>query len=662
MKKRLFALALTLTLLCGCGGSPAKKEPPAPDTPKRTEAPAPTQKPADSSAPTEAPKPIETPAPTEAPAPSPEENPLLLAEGIYRLYSSETEGYASLASESGAEAWITLRRSGAADYMGPDADGAYREWRGIPCMVDAEGTFRFEVPDDFIAYDMSGRIGDDKLLELSLSWRNPDGSSGGSTLCFKRVRMNDGAEVGQYNGIKLAGDQLSDLKTVIDPACMAFCTCIYSCPEEIDWTQVFYDGAGLTEEPGDAAMEEYLQDGGWGELDMECIREDSLREFVWKNTLTSYDLAEHPLFPRWFRSSDGCYMFEHGDTNAIPIDIYEAYADYDLYKLFYMRSNWENYVFDQVPFVLTVYIRDGQWQYVSNLPADWPEPKTLLTMSYYGDLADAQTVNNLTETIEVEQEPWMEPYGWSWAVFTAQEDGVRWIVEQADDHVDEGYDVLIPGEYVASGVLNRGESAAVHTNQPWHTEMRLIATGGGQYYSEYVFGQDNWKHLNDGDTRRIVAHDLAGEGRGCAPRTEAELSSFLRDGNWALLDKTTGELAAAVQFRDYRYLTVCNTDGGFNAFLNFDRYDARPTQAPDLISLEYAEYSENGLQLPGYTDREMIGDYQLYMIQLDGEQVLTLTQVSEGEGILSVFCPEADEGGVFTLHRYKGATEEEGQG
>ncbi len=98
MKKRLFALALTLALLCGCGGSPAKKEPPAADAPKQSEASAPTQKPADSPAPTEAPNPIGTPAPTEAPAPSPEEHPLLLAEGIYRLYSSEAEGYASLAS------------------------------------------------------------------------------------------------------------------------------------------------------------------------------------------------------------------------------------------------------------------------------------------------------------------------------------------------------------------------------------------------------------------------------------------------------------------------------------------------------------------------------------------------------------------------------------
>lgn len=650
-RERLFALLLALLLLSGCGASPAKQEPSAP--PKQTEAPAP--------APTEPPKPVETPAPTEAPALMPEDSPLVTAEGIYRLYSSEAEGYAELASESGAEAWITLRRSGAADYIGPDQEGAYREWRGIPFSADADGTFRFEVPEDFLAFAMSGRMDENRLLELSLSWFNPDGSTGGTTLWFKRIVMNDGADVGLYNGIKLAGDQLIDLQTALDPACMAFCTCIYSCPEEIDWAQVFHDGAGLTEKPSDAAMEEYLRSGGWGELDIECIREDRLREFVWKHTLTSYDLADHPLYPRWFRSSDGFCMFEHGDTNAFSLDIYEAYADYDLYKLYYMRPNWENYFFGQVPFVLTVYIRDGEWQYVSNLPADRPQPETLLTLSYYSALEDAQAVNNIVATAEAVQAPWMEPYDWCWAVFTAREDGVRWIVEQADDHVDEGYDVMIPGDYVAGGVLNRGESAALYTNQPWHAEMRLTAAVGNRYAS-YVFGGDNWKHLNYADERRIIGHDLAGEGRGCAPQTEEELSAFLRDGNWALLDKSSGELVAAVQFRDYRYLTAFNMNGGFNAFLNFDRYDARPAQAPDVISLEYAAYSENDLQLPGYADREAVGDYRLYPVQLDGEQVLTLTQVSEGQGILSVFCPEADEGGVFTLHRYKGTVEEEGQG
>ncbi len=672
MKKRLFAMTLAALLLSGCGASNVKSGPAAPasEPPQQTAAPtpeaspSPTETPAPAPTPTETPAPAPTaePAPTEQPVPPVEGHPMIVSEGTYRLYCSEAEGDRTTAAESGAEAWVTLRRSGAADYISRDMDGAWREWRGMPFNVDEEGVFRFEPPDDFIAYDMSGRIDGDGLLELSLSWTNPDGSSGGTTLWFSRVVTNGVADAGLFNGRKLSDDEMAKLREALDPACMAFCTTVYACPEEIDWTQVFYNGAGISEEPSETALAEYLSGGGWGELDMECLRDERVREFVWKHTLTSYDLADHPLFPRWFESSDGYYIREHGDTNAFPVEFYEAFADYDLYKLRYTRPDLEGYGRGASPFELTVYIRDGQWQYVSNLPADRAAPKTLLTLAYYAEdaLAQARAVNDIVDTVDTEPQPWMEPYDWGWAVFTAQADGVRYIVEYADDHVDEGFDVLIPGDYVASGVLNKNESVALRTNQPWHAEMRLTATLGS-HYASHVFGQDNWKHLNYGDARRLVGHDLAGEGRGCAPDTEEELSAFLRDGNWALCDHS-GRLVASVKFHDYRYMTFFRPDLGFSAFLRFDRYDARPTEAPDLILMEYSDLEESGGGLDGYRDRDALGDYQLHMIQLDGEQVLTLTQVSEGDGILGVVCPEADEGGVFTLHRYQGTAEFEGQG
>ena len=181
-------------------------------------------------------------------------------------------------------------------------------------------------------------------------------------------------------------------------------------------------------------------------------------------------------------------------------------------------------------------------------------------------------------------------------------------------------------------------------------------------YGGKIFGEDNWKHLLYGDARVLVGHDLAGERRGCAPRTEAELSNFLTDGNWALLDPESGEPVARVEFHDYRYLTVSDTERGFCAFLNFDRYDARPTEAPDMIALEYAEDFDSMWENPGYSYGDPVGEYQLHMAQLDGEQILTLTQVSDGRGILSDFCAAADEGGSFTLHRFQGTVEMEAQG
>ena len=238
---------------------------------------------------------------------------------------------------------------------------------------------------------------------------------------------------------------------------------------------------------------------------------------------------------------------------------------------------------------------------------------------------------------------------------------MRYIVETAEGYENQGFDVLIPGDCVDSGVLRKGQSAAVRTNQPWYAEMRLSATCGA-LYADYVFGQDNWKHLLFEDERRLVGHDLAGEGRGCTPKTEEELACFLSDGSWALLDPSTGKPLAAAIFHDYRSVTFFDTEQGVGAVISFDRCDARPTEAPDMLSLACSDYDDRGWTLEGYANGDPLGDYQLFAVQLDGEQILTLTQISEDVGILSTLFPAADEGGMFTLHRFKGTAIFEGQG
>ena len=490
------------------------------------------------------------------------------------------------------------------------------------------------------------------MLCVSFSWG--DLNVGDSTCRFRRIGMHEG----DFNGRALTEQELAQLNRDFDG--YAFCTTAYACPEEIDWTQVCYNGAGISEEPPARILQAYLDAGGWGELDIEAIQDYRLREFVWKNTLTSYDLADTTLWLHWF-DEDGWYIFEHGDTNIVSVDFYEGYVDGELYKLRYTRPDWEHYRFGAEPFVLTAYIRDGEWQYVSNLPARWPEPQPLVTLRYYDTLEDAQAVNNVVDTASLEQTEWMEPFGWSYAVFTAQTDGVRYILETVDDYTDEGLDVTIPADYVASGVLNAGESAAVYTNRPWHAALRLTVTGGS-FYGSYVFGEDNWKHLYDDDARTILGRDLAGEGRGCTPESEEELSAFLCDGSWALLDRDTAGVVGSVSFHDYRLMNLRSMDFSADAFLDFDRYDARPQQAPDMICLKYSEESGYSWGIDGVGEGEPIGDYRLYMVQLDGEQVLSLRFVGEGRNILGELFPEADEGGSFTLHRYKGTAELEGQG
>ena len=632
MKRTLPALILAAMLLTGCGASPAQ-----------TEAPAETETPAA----TAAPSPTATPAPTPAPTEPPAENrtPSREIDGIYRIYAHETEGDYMLASESGAEAWLLLRRSGTADYMDTTGDGTFREWRGMAYSVGEDGVFHFDVPDDFLFADMSAQWGREGMLELSFSWG--DLNVGGSTCWFRRLEMHDGP----FDGRALTERELAQLNR--DFTGGPFCAAVYSDPTEIDWRQVCHDGAGVSETLPEHIRMAYLDDGGWGELDIEAIQDFRLREFVWKNTLTSYDLADAPLRLSWYEK-DGWYLYEHGDTNAFQVDFYEGYADGDLYKLYYQRADWEHFRFDTMPFVLTAYIRDGEWQYVSNLPVSRTEPEPLLKLSYYPSQEAAEAVLTLKDVHTLEKTEWTEPSGWAWAVFTAQTDGVRYRLELLEDYTDEGLELAIPGECIGSGVLDRGESAVVYTNQPWHASLRLTAVCG-DLYGSYVFGEDNWKHLLDSDVRTVVGHDLAGEGRGCAPETEEELSNFLCDGAWALMDRTTNEPVAAVSFHDYRNMLVRGRDFAFDTCLSYDRYDARPGEAPDLICAEFSDGYGDNWGVEGRDEGDFSGDYQLWYVQLDGAQELKLTQVSEGEGVLSRFFPEADEGGSFTLYRYRGS-------
>ena len=315
--------------------------------------------------------------------------------------------------------------------------------------------------------------------------------------------------------------------------------------------------------------------------------------------------------------------------------------------------------------MLTARIRNGHWQYISNLPADWTDASAVLaTVTYWDDLDAAKAVNNVVAvTDEPEGAENMEPYGWGWAVVTARCDGVRWIVERAEDYADVGLNVRVPGDGIGSGVLDAGQAVAVRTNQPWHTAMRVTVSRGG-LWGEYAFGSDNDKHLLSGDVRRIVAHDYAAEGRGALPSDETDLANFLCTGGaWALLDAGTDELIGSLDFFDYRNLDVSAGESSILCGIDYDRYDARPTDAPDVIALTCTEAWGDAPALEALAYGDALGEYQLWYTQLDGEQVLTLRQVSEGAGILSALFPAADEGGgAFTLHRWIGTAEAEGQG
>ena len=462
----------------------------------------------------------------------------------------------------------------------------------------------------------------------------------------------------------LTQEELDALTASLDSRENGFFVTSYYRPEEIDWAEVFYNGAGLKQTPSEAQMAAYESNQGYGMTSMVCIRKTDVEQFVWEKTGTDYREARDPL--SWYLTGDGLYMTEHGDTNAQPVRFVEGYVEGSEYELYYLLNDWANYRAER-PFVMRAKIEDGRWLYRSNLPADAAPPVALLSIRFADTREEAEALG-ASQFVEVTPLPAEEPTSWGWAVITALTDNVRLSVDRAlaetdaEEYLAEVADLQIPDLNLCSGVLNEGQSFAVWVNQAWHPRIRLMATQGS-YYGEYWFGEENWLHLDNAQARWLTGHDLDSEGRGCSYRTEAELAAFLADGSWAWLDPTTGELLAAVRFFDYRTMLVQSPDTYYQIFLRFDRVYSGENDAPDLLQLEkYFEDDESWNAVPSWFGRQL-GDYLLNPIQMDGEQILYLTQANNGDGILNYILPGAGENQhEFCLTRCRGTAVFEGQG
>ena len=483
-------------------------------------------------------------------------------------------------------------------------------------------------------------------------------------LLFGLFAAPEAAAAGELSARRaLTQEELDALNASLDFNDNGFFVTSYARPEEIDWAQVFYNGAGLKVMPSEAQMAAYESHVGYFMTSMVCIPQAEVARFVLEKTGTEYRAARRPL--SWYLTGDGLYMTEHGDTNAMPIQILEGSVAGNEYELIYLRGDWENYRSER-PFVLRARIEDGRWLYRSNLPADAAPPLPLLSIRFAESREEAQSLG-AAEFVEVQPLPAEEP-AWCWAVITALEDGVRFSLDRAEpgtlaeEYLAEAAALQIPDQNLTSGLLGKGESLALWVNRAWHPRLRLMATLGN-YYGEYWFGEENGLHLDKDLPTWLTGHDLDSEGRGCDFGSEADLVNFLADGPWAWLDPETGELLAAVRFFDYRTMLVETMDASYQIFLRFDRIYTGETEAPDLLQLtKYYEEDESWHTIPSWFGQGL-GDYLVSAVQLDGEQLLTLTQANNGDGVLNYILPGAGEyQHEFELLRLRGTAVFEGQG
>ena len=651
----LAALLLLAALLGGCGGgtqpalvTPAPKTdaPPSP-TPGRPDAPEPT------------PEVPETPEARPA--------ALAYAVGSWELYSSEVEGDLNYAADTGSRDWLIVRDCARADFVESLGEDGRLEHLNCPIRTGADGLI-LELPEDEYGRTFEIVRADAQELELSVSFLYSDGTTGGSTLVFRRLQEPGTA----FNGEAVSARELRALNERANTLSEnGFFQCSFARPQEIDWIDVFYNGAGIDCEPDETALAEYADaDDGFYDYDFPvfCIADAALRAFVWDRTLTSYSEAETQLRSDWYESSDGYYLAQHGDTSFVPVELTAAYADGELYQLHYEQVDYVNFVFDPIPFVMTVRIHDGAWQYVSNLRADAPAP-TLLTVDYFSEDEDLPECFNLTDSVEPEVLPSDEPSR-VWAVLTAREDGVRYRVDRADlSYDDADYFLTLHlarsiGDNVCSGVLNAGESVAVKVNLPWYPVFRVTAAKD-TLYGETWCGEQNMLHIFDiGARSYVVGRDADAEGRGCAPQSELELMAFLCDGDWFWLDPDTLAPKMLLSFSGGHNATL-ESGGQYYDLIPMYAWSGEAAGAPDVIRLcrgydEYADWSA----LPGAPQPEdYIGDYSWRACQLDGEQLLFLTQFGGEPGALRYLLPGAAQDETeFLFLRFNGTMPEEAQG
>ena len=458
--------------------------------------------------------------------------------------------------------------------------------------------------------------------------------------------------------------ELDALNASLDWAENGFFVTSYSRPEEIDWHEVFYNGAGLKRSPTKSELAEYERFVAPAMTSIVCIPREKVEAFVLEKTGTPYSAARRPL--DWYLTDSGCFMTQHGDTNARPVTITRGRVCGDEYELSFPMGDYKTYRFES-EFVMRARIADGKWTYRSNLPADAVAPLELLEIRFVDTREEAAKLG-VWDFVEVDQLPSDEPFGWCWAVLTAKEDGVRYVLDRVRDETEldfrfaVDYGLYRPGENLTSGVLDKGESVAVWVNQPWYPTIRLMATRDA-WYGVFLFGSDNWLHLEQDVPRYLTGHDLDGEHRGATWRDEADLVNFLADGAWAWLDADSGETRAVVRFYDYRTMEVDDGEQIYRFFLNFDRIYSGDDEAPDLLITKKYNKDEYCWQLLPAWFGDNTGDYLVSAVQLDGEQLLTLQQANNGEGALSWVLPGAGENDhEFTLIRYTGTASFEGQG
>lgn len=243
---------------------------------------------------------------------------------------------------------------------------------------------------------------------------------------------------------ELTEQELKKLQWSIRSSDNGFFACLYDRPEEIDWEQVLYSGAGmnvalnegqldiirealreeirLKREKEEELWYQYLSANSRfleeqdGEAEEEQEQEEeievnltaanvttltlrSIQNFVKNRTGMEYSEARHPI--NWPSLTRNVFYFVHEGNNRVTIRLISAKVKGNVYTLYYRKDNKRGATDPE--YVMVVEKEGNQWKFISNLSLNQTPPITMLDIDYYnsGELVRLQGTK---EMITVSQE------------------------------------------------------------------------------------------------------------------------------------------------------------------------------------------------------------------------------------------------------------------
>lgn len=353
---------------------------------------------------------------------------------------------------------------------------------------------------------------------------------------------------------ELTDKELKKLQWSLRSTENGFFACLYDRPEEIDWEQVFYLGAGMNvalnegqldiirenvreeirqerekeeelwyqylsanslfleeQEEGDEEAEEEEIEVNLAAGNVTTLTLRSIQNFVKNKTGMDYSEARKPL--RWPSLTRNVFYFVHEGTNRVTVKLISAKVKGNVYTLYYRKDNKRGQT--EPEYVMTAEIEGNKWKYLSNLSLKQAPPITLLDIDFYGsgEMARLQGTKEMimvTQEEREEQVPQTTPAQGNkkttakavaqapksyWAVITAREDNTILHVENAylGDDVSSSLaeeGYFIAADTIASVVLQKGEKIGLRVALEDIPKCRIWASSGS-YYGEYAFGSEN---------------------------------------------------------------------------------------------------------------------------------------------------------------------------